>query len=525
MKKISLHPYLITISFILVYYVGLKAPSPKWEIIPICIIGVAISFSIFKLIYFFNKQFYKSAILTSCSMLVLVNLDGIYEILINEKSFLFQFRVFLTTIIGQYAIFFLGVLGIIILGFLLLKIKNDLQPISVFMDFSTVALVILITFQMVATVSSNSESGITREDKTQELWSAYSKQVIDGLPKETNFTEDIYYIVLDGYGDQEVIADLCGNDSYLLATRLSDLGFLVIRDAKTNYNQTRFSISSALNFSYIQDLQSAVDVSGDDTAFPILLINQNMLFQFLRQVGYKTITFRTPFDQINVHTSNYYIAPPLYPSPFIEVLVNNTFLSLFFWKTQYIWHSLGIENILDEINNLQKIDKPIFVYAHLLIPHPPFVFSSDGRITIPEKKYDLRDNNEFVELDNRQTYIDGYCDQVSFINVRINTIVSQLILDSPDAVIIIQGDHGPGADFFQDDYEKSDLNQKFHILNAIYFPDQEYQLLSDDVTPVNTFRVILNKYFNSTSPLLENRTFYSGYSNIYDFIDITDQLR
>lgn len=525
MNKISLHPYLIAISYILVYYVGLKVPSPKWELIPICIIGLVISYLIFKMIYLFYKQFYRSAILTSCSLLFLLNLDRIYEILINEKSFLSHFRVFLTTIIGQYTIFFSGVLVIIILGYLLLKIKNDLKPISLFMDFTSVALVVLIVFQILANATYNSKLGITREDKTQKLWTAYSKQVIDDLPNETNYDGDIYYIILDGYGDHEAVTDLCGIESYLLATRLSDLGFHVVSDARTNYNQTRFSISSALNFSYIQDLRSAADVSGDDTAFPILLINQNMLFQYLRQVGYKTITFRTPYDQINVHSSDFYLSPPFYPSPFIEVLVNNTFLSLFFWKPQYTWHTQGIKKILDEIDHFQQ-EKPIFVYAHLLIPHPPFVFNSDGKNKIPNKKYDLRDNNKFIELDTRQTYIDGYCDQVSFINDRIYTIVSQLIFDSPDAVIIIQGDHGPGADFFEDDYEKSDLNQRFHILNAIYFPDRDYSSLNSGITPVNSFRVILNKFFGSHLSILENKSYYSKFSEeIYTFTDVTDYLR
>ena len=395
----------------------------------------------------------------------------------------------------------------------------------VILDFSSVALVILLVFQLITGWSSSSEYLFTNEEKTQQLWASYSQQVVGSLPDEATFHNDIYYLILDGYGDKETIKNLCGNESDLLINNLSNLGFHVIHNARTNYNQTRFSVSSALNFTYIQDLQTAAGVSGDDISFPLLLINQNMVSQFLRNIGYKTITFRTSLNQTNVFESDYYLSPANIPSPFIETLINNTFLSLFFWKNQYFWHMNNIEKILNEITNLHKNEAPVFVYSHLLIPHPPFLYKSEGVVTIPPKKFDLRDNNKFIELDSRSNYVEGYCDQVNFVNDKITAIANQLIQDSPDAIIIIQGDHGPGADFLQEDLDKSNIDQKFHILNAYYFPDQDYRMLSNEITPVNTFRVLLRKYFDSSIPLLENRTFYSNYTDIYSFIDISDQLR
>ena len=40
------------------------------------------------------------------------------------------------------------------------------------------------------------------------------------------------------------------------------------------------------------------------------------------------------------------------------------------------------------------------------------------------------------------------------------------------------------------------------ILNAYYLPGNEPALIPPDITPVNTFRLIFNTYFNGKYPLL-----------------------
>jgi len=114
---------------------------------------------------------------------------------------------------------------------------------------------------------------------------------------------------------------------------------------------------------------------------------------------------------------------------------------------------------------------------------------------------------------------------VAFLDKKIGSIIHEILRNSPNSVIIIQGDHGPGADFLQEDLINSDIDQKFSILNSYYFADKEYSMISEDITPVNTFRVILNKYFGTGLPMLENRSYWSDYQDIYSFEDITNRLR
>ena len=62
------------------------------------------------------------------------------------------------------------------------------------------------------------------------------------------------------------------------------------------------------------------------------------------------------------------------------------------------------------------------------------------------------------------------------------------------------------------------------ILNAYYLPDQNTELIYDSITPVNSFRLILNAYFNANYELLEDKSYFSDYGQPYNFTDVTKIL-
>ncbi len=70
----------------------------------------------------------------------------------------------------------------------------------------------------------------------------------------------------------------------------------------------------------------------------------------------------------------------------------------------------------------------------------------------------------------------------------------------------------------------SNLEERMSILNAYYFPDQDYSKFYPDISPVNTFRVILDQYFGTDLGLLEDRSYFSLMETPYDFIDVTEEL-
>jgi hypothetical protein len=68
------------------------------------------------------------------------------------------------------------------------------------------------------------------------------------------------------------------------------------------------------------------------------------------------------------------------------------------------------------------------------------------------------------------------------------------------------------------------MKERMAILTAIYFDDQNYEMLYPEITPVNIFRVIFNKYFSQNYELLKDKSYFSKWWGRYQFIDLTEKL-
>ncbi|HTM92973.1 MAG TPA: hypothetical protein VL095_11165, partial [Flavisolibacter sp.] len=98
----------------------------------------------------------------------------------------------------------------------------------------------------------------------------------------------------------------------------------------------------------------------------------------------------------------------------------------------------------------------------------------------------------------------GYLNQVKYANTLLKSLIPLAAGKSDrDRVVIIEGDHG-----FRDYNDPSKVDNVFKNLNAYYFSDKDYSLLKEDITPVNSFRVVLNKYFCQSLPLLKDSSIY-----------------
>ena len=98
--------------------------------------------------------------------------------------------------------------------------------------------------------------------------------------------------------------------------------------------------------------------------------------------------------------------------------------------------------------------------------------------------------------------------QVAFISHEIERIVQEIIANSPTPpIIIIQGDHGPWL---------QTMDRRLTILNAYYLPGHA-DAVSEDITPVNTFRVLFNTYLGGDFDLLPNQSYFSPTPHQYDF--------
>jgi hypothetical protein len=153
--------------------------------------------------------------------------------------------------------------------------------------------------------------------------------------------------------------------------------------------------------------------------------------------------------------------------------------------------------IRENLNGLDSIGQsrdsvPHFVYCHVMLPHEPYLFQPNGAFQPRSLYYDNSDpRKKFLE-------------QTIYTNSIIRNLLDQLIHDrGRPYVVIIEGDHG-----FRDFENRSEKNKVFENLNAYYFSDRDYSALYDGISPVNSFRVVLNKYFGRRLPLLTDTSIY-----------------
>ena len=111
----------------------------------------------------------------------------------------------------------------------------------------------------------------------------------------------------------------------------------------------------------------------------------------------------------------------------------------------------------------------------------------------------------------------------------IETIDKILLESDSPPIIVLQGDHGTNTLLkkYSDNWDNQNdesITERMSIFNAYYLPVQNTELIYDSITPVNSFRLILNAYFNADYELLDDKNYFSDYTHPYNFTDVTEIL-
>jgi hypothetical protein len=176
----------------------------------------------------------------------------------------------------------------------------------------------------------------------------------------------------------------------------------------------------------------------------------------------------------------------------------------------------------EQLKGIPESESPKFTFVHIISPHAPFVFGADGKPINPDYPITLADNRYLIKPPSR--YQEGYLGQVSFLNDQVLEVVDAILeKSSAPPIIIIQGDHGPGIFIDSRSSTPPCFYERFSILNAYYLPGIDPGTIPQDITPVNTFRMIFNHYFSANLELLPNHQYFSPQQAIHQFEDVTDR--
>jgi len=322
---------------------------------------------------------------------------------------------------------------------------------------------------------------------------------------------DIYYIILDAYGNTPTLTGLMGFDNSEFLNRLRTQGFYVAGCSQSNYAFTELSLVSSLNLNYLSAFDDTFIPGADPSANLTQYLKGNATRHSLEQLGYRIVAFETGFKWSEWQDADTYLSQSRWQgrNEFEALLVSTSglraFYDLYLKLTPNVGTSAHRERVLFTLTSLRDMSSvpgPKFVFAHLIIPHDPF---------------DIGTNGEFVDAPlatTREAYYEGYRRQASYISTVIPDITAAILANSSTPpVIVIQGDHGP--------WNYSEDSQRLGILNAYYLP-QGSDSLYTTITPVNTFRVIFNTYFGGEFALLEDISYMSNSNDLFTLKEVSN---
>lgn len=338
---------------------------------------------------------------------------------------------------------------------------------------------------------------------------------------------DIYYIVLDRYASSSTLEEHFHFDNSRFTDYLTSKGFYVAAESRANYPRTFQSLASSLNMKHLTYLTDELGRDTSDQTVVYEMLQDYEVWRFLKSRGYTFMHFGSSWEptRYNRYADANFI---VYPAEFTMMLYRSTVLD-----------PIGVElNILDdremqrratlrkldELAEVPEVEEPTFAFAHLLLPHAPYVFGRHGEILTEEQ----------VEA---RTEAENYLNQLIFANGQIKRLVDQILSRSNrPPIIILQADEGPFIPFLKEfggtgtDWRHlSDEAVRTHmrIFNAYYLPNTDAEeFLYPSITPVNSFRIIFDHYFGTDYGSLPDESYIvEDTLHPYRFINVTDRVK
>jgi hypothetical protein len=335
---------------------------------------------------------------------------------------------------------------------------------------------------------------------------------------------DVYLLVFDRYGSNWSIEHRFGITDNDLPDWLASQGFQVMPGARANYRATDFSLSSALNMSMHDDLTRSIGPVSDDRTPARDKLRRTEVAKFLRANGYRYYHLGAWYEPTRTNEladeNLTWGEDTEFSSVLRDVSMGPSIESLVTEEVPEDEFRVGARQMalyqFRQVQRLATVPGRKFVFAHILLPHPPYVFAADGR--------EIRDPEARERPEG-----DLYRDQLRFTNARIREIVDALLAGPPesDPIIVIMGDEGPFLCRNVDcvDGSPETLGIRLGVLTALYLPGLPDGIMPPNHSSVNTFRVIFSEYFGADLPRLPDRAFnHPDNDHLYDFQDVTDIL-
>ena len=330
---------------------------------------------------------------------------------------------------------------------------------------------------------------------------------------QVTFGEDrpnVYYFLFDEYGGYDNLQNYYDYDNSPFLTELEDRGFSVsLHSRNTEAVATDTIVPNLLNLDYVVK----VEESGHKKA---MYRNNCMLYRIFAANGYQ-VNLINHVDYLGIagcrvltsHQTRRTISEYL-----MRNSIYNKFPALrqqldeFFVMDYGANYRASLDNALEAgLSCWQETGgRPTLTVGYIQCPHSPTMVGPHGEELPFATGWNWRDHSL-------------YLGQVEFMNSYILELVDTIRKNDPNAMIILQSDHGnryaihmvqlgEWADY--DPYEENPYMQ--NILNCVYYQGQSFPIEGE--TGINTLRLVLRQALGADLPPITPVEDYSyGYAD------------
>ena len=499
-QSTPIHIIFLTIfPIIFIFSENMKELVPTDVLIPLLII-VPISLTTFFILKLILKDSKKAALIVSIGLVLFFTYGHFYNIL---KGF-----TILDEVIGRHRYLIIPfILGIIIPTYFIIKSKIDFQNITKIVNGISIVLVIMVFVNIttfgITEIESYSTINYESTNDPMELQNIYN-------------TPDVYYIILDEYGGPESMKYL-NYDNSKFYEFLKEKKFIIPEKSTSNYPISHFSMASSLNMEYLNDLSNSVG-KNSKSYFPLIeMIHNSQVIKNFKFLGYEIVIFDSEF----VPAKNFVLVDDIkcikdeMNSILLDSITRVSMIGYFVERYDEEKRRGQINCAFSEIKTIgNNKDKPIFAFVHILLPHQPNIFGPNGESIIPGNSISSEIWDEKI----------AYIDQLKFANKEITKVIEKILDKNEKSIIILQGDHGSGFDVDFKNPDESMMLQRLSILNVYYAPEIFENEFYENITPVNSFRIIFNEYFNANYKILEDQNYWSTGNTPFDLHNVTEVI-
>lgn len=322
-------------------------------------------------------------------------------------------------------------------------------------------------------------SVIKRVEAKQEI--LQSKNTISGdvAVLSENFP-NFYLLLFDEYANFPQMETYYNYDNAVLRDFLEQNNFTISYDSHNESIMTTTIVTNLMNLDYV------VDNTFEESEKEVIR-KQGVLFSTMEEHGYQVKVVETGnffgHDSPTRNTSED-SAKTINGEGISDLCFKKTAIYPFYRGTVYDSEILGnINQVLEYLENPDNIPQsPTFTIGYVSFPHQPFIVDENGYAISVVNSANWKE----------PTY---YLGQFKYATKRILRILNNLIENDPNAVIILQSDHGARASTDENFMKIFPLDVMNNNLNVVRFCGEGLESIRG-LSSVNTMRYVLSQLFN-----------------------------